>query len=245
MARRFRIIARLNRLFQRPDASTLNLKTLYAGLFVAVVTAIGGCKATDRTEEAQEISPVETTVQPDPLDTVIPVISVHGEDVESFLSLVSDFTGIVIRNTREVRGQVSVEMKDATVGMLLDMVLNTNGWAYEVIDESEILVMTQEQYKNRGHRPPPVPGKAKAIAALSKKVDHISFRREDIRDCAARLSKIFGVRIECKDKVQGKVHLEGHNLTLRTVLEMIVQGRDWWYEVTPVSSIVIMTTEEM
>lgn len=89
------------------------------------------------------------------LDTMIPVISVVGEDVDSFLSLLADFSGLSFSKTKEVQGKVTTDLKDVTVRTVLDLVLKGNGWNYDVTDEGIVLVMTQEQYKALKDRPQP------------------------------------------------------------------------------------------
>lgn len=79
---------------------------------------------------------------------VIDVLDLKNMDVHDVLKLISKKSGINIVAGQNVKGKVTVYLKNVTVQEALGIIVDANGWAY--VQEGDIIkVMTAEKYESR------------------------------------------------------------------------------------------------
>ncbi len=72
-------------------------------------------------------------------------LDVEGMDITEVLKIISDTSGWTILCTPQVKGKVTLWIKDITVQELLDKVVITNGLVY-TREDNTIMVMSQDEY---------------------------------------------------------------------------------------------------
>jgi len=101
-----------------------------AGLLAMVVAASAGWTQ----DEAQG------------LDTVVPTFSISNTDIREVLILLSKFSNLNFTTTKEVKGNITVELSNVTVRDILESILKDNGFSYGETPGGIIRVMTLEQW---------------------------------------------------------------------------------------------------
>ncbi len=82
----------------------------------------------------------------------IDVLDLKQMDVADVLKLLSQKSGLNMVAQKEVRGQVSIYLKDVDVLEALTLIVESNGWAY-VKESNTIKVLTDSEYEKRyGYR---------------------------------------------------------------------------------------------
>lgn len=84
--------------------------------------------------------------------TVIDVLDLKNMDVLDVMKLISQKSGINIVPAQNVRGKVTIYLKDIEVYEALSLIVDAYGWAY-VEDRDVIKIMTAQDYENKyGHK---------------------------------------------------------------------------------------------
>jgi type II secretory pathway component GspD/PulD (secretin) len=89
------------------------------------------------------------------MDTVIPSISMVSIDVQQVLLLLAKYSGLNFTTTKEVTGNITVELSDVTVRDVLETALKDNGFNYIETPGGIVRIMTQEQYEAATRAPKP------------------------------------------------------------------------------------------
>lgn len=82
---------------------------------------------------------------------ILEALDFRNMDILDVLKLISQKSGLNIVATKNVAGRVNIYLKDIEVLEALEIIVESQGWAY-VQDEKTLRIMTEEEYRERfGH----------------------------------------------------------------------------------------------